>query len=125
LSPLAIVYVYIILFELTLPEIAVLSSPVPNFIFNTGAVPFMFSLYVATIVTSCPALYIAVAGLVTFILSNYVPFFSISFSLVIPFDVFSIFSQPSAFSSNSPFSLYIYATIPLNLSIAFPVIVTF
>ncbi len=73
-------YVYVIELLVLLLYVAVLSVPVPNFIFNVGAVvavivallvfPYTFSLYVATIVTACPALYVPATGAVTFILDR-------------------------------------------------------
>ena len=80
MSPDCISYVYVIVLPLVELNVAVLSVLLPNFIFSVGAVlnvtaallafPYIFSLYVATIVTTCPALYVPAAGLVTFILDS-------------------------------------------------------
>ena len=60
---------YVIVLPLIVPAVTVPFAAVdPNFNPNVGAVPVTVSLYVATIVISCPALYVPVAGLVAFIL---------------------------------------------------------
>ena len=80
LSPLSILYVYVILFPFTPLNFAIFSVPLPNFNFSIGAVfdiisallvsPYIFSVYVDSIVIVCPSLYVPDVGLITFILDN-------------------------------------------------------
>ena len=87
LSPAVIVYSYVIVLSVADLNVALPLFPFaavpPNASDNTGAVldvtpapaepalvPYMFSLYVATIVIFSPALYVSATGDVTFILDN-------------------------------------------------------
>ena len=120
LSPSAIVYLYVILSPFTLTNVAVFSVPFPNFNFNAVVsattaffvVPFielyMFSLNVATIVISDPALYVS-AVVVTFMCDNV----GATVSAVIAFPVLSFLESDNLFPATS-YTSPVYDVIASN-----------